>query len=244
MNAIRDDELLVFVIGEGLEPVRIEEIRAALAGSPDLAQRLAAVSAGLDEALSAPVPHEDFEVRLWDRLEQRLPPRDVQPVLLATRRAPRVRFVAATLAMAATLVAAIGLGFHLGRQQPQAETAVAAFGNDAAQRVLAAYVSEHLDATERALMVAANSPGEEDTARALAGALVESNRLYAAAAERAGKAQLAAFLRQLEPVLIELARSDDATAVGERIRDEDLAFKTRAAAALTRRDLAPGLQRL
>lgn len=243
MNAIRDDELLAFVIGDGLEPARIEEIRAALARSPDLAQRLATVSAGLDEALSAPVPGADFESRIWNEVSPRLPPRESQPIALDARRRPPVRVVVATLAMAATLVAAIGLGFYLGRQEP-VPAPIAAFGNDAAQRVLAAYVSEHLDATERALLVAANSPDENATARELAGALIESNRLYAAAADRAGRAPLAAFLRQLEPVLIELAHADDAGAVGERIRDEDLAFKTRAAAALARRDLKPELRQL
>jgi hypothetical protein len=41
--------------------------------------------------------------------------------------------------------------------------------------------------------------------RELAQSLVESNRLYALAAVRAGNTQLAAFLRQLEPVLLSLA---------------------------------------
>ena len=101
--------------------------------------------------------------------------------------------------------------------------------------MLAAYLNAHLESTERVLLVAANSPDEYQTSQALARELLSSNRLYAAAARRAGRAQLAAFLRQIEPVLLELARGDEPGAVGARIRDEDLPFKARAAAAMARR---------
>ena len=77
----------------------------------------------------------------------------------------------------------------------------------------------------------------------LAESLLDSNRLYAMAAERAGKPALGQFLRELEPLLIELANEEGAIepALGEEIRSRDLAFKTRAAAALTRQEAAAPL---
>src|SRR5690606_41422277 len=70
--------------------------------------------------------------------------------------------------------------------------------------------------------------------RELAAGLVESNRLYAAAAARAGNARLADFLRQLEPVLIELANQPASGSIETQqglrgyLRDTDLLFQVRA----------------
>ncbi|HET7844135.1 MAG TPA: hypothetical protein VFL14_08295, partial [Xanthomonadales bacterium] len=107
-------------------------------------------------------------------------------------------------------------------------------------------LSQHLETTERALLLAANG-GDDDSAREIAQQLVASNRLYASAAQRANRPQLAAFLRELEPVLIELAHDDaslDPADLRESIRERDLPFKARAAAALARQDLAPPTQSL
>jgi hypothetical protein len=97
--------------------------------------------------------------------------------------------------------------------------------------VLAAHLSRHLGQTERLLRVAEN--GGADASGELARALVESNRLYAVAAERAGKLALAQFLLELEPVLRELANGNDAALGGadlaqEQIRKRDLLFRLRA----------------
>jgi hypothetical protein len=105
--------------------------------------------------------------------------------------------------------------------------------------VLDAYVAEHLRATEGVLMTASNSGNTEilDGNRALAAQLVESNRLYALAAARAGNTQLADFLRQIEPVLISLANGPAASPVQspdglrEYLRNTDLMFQVRAAEA-------------
>jgi hypothetical protein len=73
--------------------------------------------------------------------------------------------------------------------------------------------------------------------RELAQSLVESNRLYALAAERAGNARLANFLRQLEPVLLSLANQPGAEAIqsSEDLRRfldaTDLLFQVRAVEA-------------
>src|SRR5205814_2002654 len=144
------------------------------------------------------------------------------------------------------------LGYFLGRNgdAPPASVPVAQaplLEHDAGDRVLAAYLAQHFEATERALMIAANSDDADGTARDLAQQLIASNRLYASAAQRASRPQLAAFLRELEPVLIELAHDDAGpapAALRESIRERDLPFKARAAAALARQDLTPSTQSL
>jgi hypothetical protein len=71
----------------------------------------------------------------------------------------------------------------------------------------------------------------------VAATLVESNRLYAAAAARAGNTRLADFLRQLEPVLIDLANQPADASIQSRdglrdyLRKTDLLFQVRATQA-------------
>ncbi|HJY37144.1 MAG TPA: hypothetical protein VJ299_06765, partial [Steroidobacteraceae bacterium] len=120
---------------------------------------------------------------------------------------PQARFA---FAVAATVLVAIGVGFVVGRQSVTAPPPQEVAANDveaAAARVLEAYVAANLRATEGVLLTASNSGDTSllEGNRELAQSLVDSNRLYALAAARAGNTQLAAFLRQLEPVLLSLA---------------------------------------
>lgn len=243
-HPIGDGELLLCHWGDpALEPSRRRAIRAALDQDPALRSRLRDLVAELEaqaQALAPPALPGDYEARLWSRLESRLQPR------VASARRPWTALLRdwlggpglPRLAMAAMLVLALGVGIYVGRGQAPASPTVS-LSDDAAQRVLAAYLNAHLESTERVLLVAANSPDELQTTQALARDLLSSNRLYAAAARRAGRPQLAAFLRQIEPVLLDLARGDEPDAVGARIRDEDLPFKARAAAAMARRGTVP-----
>lgn len=240
-HPIDEQELLLHHWGDpALDPLRQREIRAALAADPALRARLRELVAGLEAELQVLAPPElprDYEARLWSRLQPRLEARQASRARnawtavrdwLAGPGVPR-------LAFAAMLVLALGVGVYVGRGQAPA----VALSDDGAQRLLGAYLSAHLQSTERVMLVAANSPDERETTQALARDLVSSNRLYASAAQRAGRPQLAAFLRQIEPVLLELARGDDPAATGARIRDEDLPFKARAAAAMARRGTPP-----
>ena len=155
------------------------------------------------------------------------------------RRPPRpfwVEWLLPGLALAASL----GLGVVIGRQWPSPPASSAAvpvtLSSDAGSRVLAAHLAQHLGQTERLLRVAENGGGADS--EALAAALIDSNRLYAAAAERAGKPALAQFLTELEPVLRELANSSGDSALGgaglaqEQIRSRDLLYRLRALEAL------------
>ena len=241
---IDEQELLLHHWGDpALDPLRHREIRAALATDPALRARLRELVAALEAELQALAPPQlprDYEARLWSRLQPRL---EARPAPVARNAWTAVRDWLAgpgvpRLAFAAMLVLALGVGVYVGRGQAPAASAVA-LSDAGAQRLLGAYLSAHLQSTERVMLVAANSPDERETTQALARDLVSSNRLYAAAAQRAGRPQLAAFLRQIEPVLLELARGDDPAATGARIRDEDLPFKARAAAAMARRGTPP-----
>src|SRR6185369_2704212 len=145
----------------------------------------------------------------------------------------------AALAAACMLLLAIGIGFYAGRSTaPQPDEIAQTRANAMATRVLDAYVAEHLRATEGLLLTAVNSDdaglvGNRD----LAASLVDSNRLYAAAAARSGNTRLADFLRQLEPVLIELANQpadasvESVEGLRDYLRKTDLLFQVRATQA-------------
>jgi anti-sigma-K factor RskA len=246
MNTISDDDLILFHYRDGLDANRIVEIEDALFASVDLRERYAAIeqALALADTLPTPVPDADFNARLWRQLEPRLfaheaPAkhaswRDSLHVLHAWLSPPRLAFAAACV-----LALAVGIGFYAGRQSAPAPALAQSGADAAAVRVLDAYVAEHLRATEGVLLTASNSDSANllDGNRELAASLVESNRLYALAATRAGNTALADFLRQLEPVLISLANPSQSAPVqpSEGLRDylrsTDLLFQVRAAQA-------------
>lgn len=243
MNPIDDDELLLHHYRDGLDLARLAEIDATLAASADLRARrdaLLRMLAAVDTA-PAPVPDAGFEARLWHALVPRLE---------ATRPRRRASFGARLrewfgapmplLAGACVLALAIGVGYHAGRRSaPEPDAIAQARADEAAMRVLDAYVSAHLRATEGVLLTASNSDSADllEGNRELATSLVDANRLYARAAARAGNAPLAGFLRQLEPVLISLANPPatghvhDNEGLRDYLRSTDLLFQVRAAKA-------------
>jgi hypothetical protein len=247
MNLVTDRELVLYHYGDGLDADRAGQIEEALAFDAELRLRLADLRESLS-IIAADWPADqaasDLEQRLWRRLEPQLAPRQVR-TSLARRWLDWIEPLRpAPVVFASLLVAALGVGYLVGRRDvPSSPPALAAsplLAEDASHRVLAAYLVTHLQDTERALLVASRSPEDGEAAQQLAAALLDSHRLYALAAERAGKPQLAAFLRELEPVLIELSNEQGTVspALGAAIVDRDLAYKSRAAAALARNELA------
>ncbi len=277
---IHDDELFAFLVDDDFDPARADAIRAALLRDHALAARLATISDAYEQVFAAPERDDLFEARIWRGVVGRTSQSDGRTAEGREGRrmdAPadaeqgqRSRQTGATspksaghrsamsglrgprLALAASLLIAVGAGFLIGRigrdaaPPPPAIASTPLPAENAAQRVLALHLAAHFESTERALLVAANSPDDTETARVLARDLIDGNRVYAAAAERAGRPQLADFLRQLEPVLLELANGGELSAglVAEQIRERDLAFKTRAAAALARRELGTDNDRI
>lgn len=255
MDTIRDADLILYHYRDGLSAAELAAIERALADSAALRMRYAMLQATLTAVDTQPPPEADagFEQRLWQRWEQRLDadaptdrrhaanPRAVSRERHRARRQPLLRLAG----MAFALVAALGVGFLLGRQPSDPHTTSGggkppvAANPDMAARVLEAYVASHLRETEGVVLTAVNSDNAAllDGNRELAAGLLESNRLYARAAMRAGNARLANFLQQLEPLLIELANPAPADPIqgSDGLRDyvdkTDLLFQLRATQA-------------
>lgn len=249
MNHVSDRELVLYHYGDGLDATRALQIEEALAFDAELRLRLADLRESLSVVAAAwPAQEADasLEARLWQQLEPRLAPR--APSWSRRWRDWLEPLRPAPFAFASLLLAAIAVGYFAGRNQAPVPGSAAAplLADDASSRVLAAYLATHLQDTERALLVASRTPQDSAAAQQLAAGLLDSHRLYALAAERAGKPQLAAFLRELEPVLIELSneQGEVSPALGEAIVSRDLAFKSRAAAALARNEFAAPPQSL
>ena len=262
MTPITDDDLVLYRYHDGLDAARIEHITDALATSPALRERYGAIEraiAHFEQDEMAPDP--DLGARLWCRLEPQLEEAGVvaSPSSSARRYASvtwqsaldRLRALLAptprqpALVAAAMIVVAIGAGFFLGRRSVTVSPPVASTAADAAAgRVLDAYVAANLRASEGVLLTASNSGDASliEGNRVLAQSLVESNRLYALAAARAGNGRLADFLRQLEPVLLSLANQPGTATVqsSEALRrfldTTDLLFQVRATEARLDRD--------
>lgn len=258
MTPITDDDLVLYHYRDGLDAARIEHITVMLATSPALRERYAAIERAMAHfGQHEMAPDPDLGARLWRRLEPQLEEAGVvaspsssasvtwQSALnrLRASLAPTPRRPA--LVAAAMIVVAIGAGFFLGRQSVTLSPTVASTAADsAAGRVLDAYVAANLRATEGVLLTASNSGDASllEGNRELAQSLVESNRLYALAAARAGNARLADFLRQLEPVLLSLANQPGTATVqsSEDLRRfldaTDLLFQVRATEARLDRD--------
>lgn len=264
MDTIRDSDLILYHYRDGLDAAALAAIAQALEQSPALRARYAALTTTLQAADAQPLPQPDagFEQRLWQRFDAQ-----VEAAAAPRQAAPHVREAAGRerhgtalrrpLRLAAgvlALVGALGLGFLLGRQPadslapPVAGTGTSTAnppgvstdaGNTLSTRVLDAYVAAHLRETEGVVLTAVNSDSADLLAgnRELAAGLIDSNRLYAQAAARAGNARLANFLQQLEPLLIELANPADAGPIkdSDGLRDyvdkTDLLFQLRATQA-------------
>jgi hypothetical protein len=256
MNPITDDDLVLYQYRDGLDVDRIAQIGAALAASPALRERYAAIERAVAHFGQHDIaPDPDLGARLWRRLEPQLQKAGVVASPSSTRSDESARGLTALdrvrawlaptplrpgFVAAAVLVVAIGAGFLIGRQSAMVSPPVASTESDAAAaRVLHAYVAANLRATERVLLTASNSDDASllEGNRELAQSLVESNRLYALAAARDGNTRLADFLRQLEPVLLSLANQPGTAAVesSEDLRlfldATDLLFQLRATEA-------------
>jgi hypothetical protein len=251
LDRIDDNELILYRYRDGLPAARIATIDAALRRSPELRARYECLCLLLSAADQAPVPTPDpqFEARLWNRLEAQIatPAASGAPAFVPRTNAHarrRRRQSTWQLGIAAAAMLVLAVGFYAGRLSvPVQPTAPIAAGEAddplLAAKVLNAYVAEHLRATEGVLLTAINSDSGELAAgnAELAAALVDSNRLYAAAAIKAGNPRLADFLRQMEPVLIELANPPPGGGVEIRnglrdyVRTTDLLFQVRATEA-------------
>jgi hypothetical protein len=200
---ISDDELLLYHYRDGLEPADRVRIGAALSENAELAQRLHKLVARLDAAAAA-IPDVPVPAAAMNRWKAALAEKaDTRPGIVATRATPNRFRRYQWLAAAAVVLVALVVVF---RSSPQQSPAIV--GNTSTQEPAArapngsAYergLKSHLASTEQQL-ASLETTSPEDRARLVA-EIIEQNRLYALAAERAGEPQLARVLRAFSPVL-------------------------------------------
>lgn len=230
-----DDDLVLFFYRE-LPPDAHARLSTHLDDCPVCRDTFETMTRTLELAGRAetPDPGPDFEDRLWAR---------IAPAVTTHRTSPR-RWPS-ILAWAATLLVAGGLGWWWTNRPapvtPEEMAVVAPAAGDPREHVLLAALDAHLVQTEMVFVELMNAPVTEpdafDAVRTTADDLVASGRLYRETARDTGASQLVAVLDELEPVLIEVARSgaaatpNDLRALRGRIEQDDLLFKVRAVAA-------------
>lgn len=188
---ISDDDLLLYYYRDGLDATERARIATALAEQPELAQRLHRLVAQLDTAADMPdVPVPAHVERRWQ-------------AALATRSRRRPSFRWQWQALAATVAVLAILAAVWVSMRPAPER----IADGASQPVTStpdsvAYergLRWHLASTEQRL---ANLESAQPDERArLIEAIIEQNRLYALAADRANEPQLARVLRAFTPIL-------------------------------------------
>lgn len=181
---------------------------------------------------STPDPGEDFDARMWARIQPAL----TRPAAWSARQLVPV------LAWAAAVGGIVVGGYFSAAHLPQSKTPAVPPATPAAaeiqNRVLLAAVDSHLSETEMLFVELLNdrtaSPGVVSFARETANDLIWSGRLYRETARQIGDMPVAIVLDDIEPVLIEVARSaggisaSDLAVVRSRIEEDDLLFKVRA----------------
>jgi hypothetical protein len=237
MTHPNDDELILHFYGEHApaDRARIDAHLGSCAECQGLWDEIGRTLTVAGDA-DVPEPPAHFERVMWARVSAALPPRTSPWSWRAL--VPLTSFGALALALAIG-----GRPSAPPASQPAVEAADATLSSDtealeARERALFTALDGHLAQTEMLLIELMNGPNrgasDFEFARTTADDLVASGRLYRATAESTGHRRVAAMLEDLEPVLVEVARSseqvDSATvqSLRERISDDGLLFKVRS----------------
>ena len=225
MKKITDDDLTLLYYGELDNPA----LAASVASSPELTARFDALCLELNrvDGFVPPERGDDYGADVWRRISPKLATEQKKTAglwkaLQSVLARPRFSLVGAmSLAMVAVLA------FMLGRQVEQpgkplptgldAIPAVALSEMDA-ERLLTSSISGHLQQLNLAFTQFANMPETSAADAGRATDMLLANRLYRQAAVAQGKHKLAAFLSELEPLLIELAYEAHKTSPATRDR--------------------------
>jgi hypothetical protein len=203
---ISDDDLLLYYYRE-LEAADRARIGAALAADPTQARRLHALVARLDAVAAIPeVPVPDAVQQRWRAAIDRAA---TETRAVPVRRRP---FAQRRWLAVAAAVAAVALVFMF-RPSPEQMADPLAQNPPTSAPMTSAYengLKVHLASTEQRLATLSSATAEE-RAR-LIDTIIDQNRLYALAAERAGEPQLARVLRAFAPILEDVADGRAASA--------------------------------
>jgi hypothetical protein len=198
---ITEEDLLLYHYGEGLSAERRAEIAAALAADGGLRAHWLQLLADLSAL--AHTPRVAMPATVQARLAARLSAAaaaELKPAAKVARSRAWVWPIGLTAC--ASLVLAIGVSIGLGFRDDTpsaASTAQAAPAPDEGARFERG-LRLHLADTELQLVGLAGA--EPEARAALVARIVQENRMFARAAERAGEANLARVLRSFESVLI------------------------------------------
>ncbi len=235
---ISDDDLLLYYYRDGLDAAERARIGAALAEQPALAQRLHALVARLDAAAAMPdVPVPAHVQKRWQAAVD-----SAAGGGRAHSKGGRA-FTALTwqpLAAAAAVVALV-VGIQFVKQDapdvPPPGTVAETTPSPASLGDASAYengLKFHLASTERRLASLGEATPEERAK--LVKTIINQNRMYALAAERAGEPQLARVLRAFTPVLESVADDRSEATAGSVAQ---LSFELRVMQARLGADAAP-----
>lgn len=238
MSHLSNEDLVLVYYGEPESAGLQEHLRACDVCQAELGRLGTLLDQVQPEAVAA--PPDDYEAQVWSRLQWRL---------RAEKRDTRRPVLGWTMAAAAALALAFFGGLLWNRRPAPAPQPVASGGPAAAaataqtqrDRILLVVVGDHFDQSERILIELTNldADGEVDitSERERAETLLASNRIYRRSALDRGEEGVATLLDELEPVLLQIARSDAQVSAEElrsmqkRVEAKGLVFKIRVARA-------------
>ena len=226
---LTDNQLVLLYYREPLEEAGLD---GHLAGCAECLERFQTLTRVLHAVAQdeIPEPAGDFEARMTIR------------VLAAARAKPKVEprgrllhfpRVARFVAVGAALAACLMLAFNAGRDRGRADEQILSAAQ-AKQRVLLTALSDHLGRSRVTLVELKNrdaSAADLVALQAAADNLINASRLFRAAAERAGEAQVAGVMEETERLLIRFAAADPKDAGAElaglrkRVESRDLLFR-------------------
>ncbi|HEX6094696.1 MAG TPA: hypothetical protein VF432_00125 [Thermoanaerobaculia bacterium] len=246
-----------FVLNYYGEPELGADRREHLAQCQQCIAELAGLAAVLDRVtpVDVPEPGDDYEARVWSRLQWRL---------RGEKKRDRFQWVKA-FAVAATVIVAFLAGVlwkSSSRQDVGSTRVVSATSTNPATplvdskgrpsgdstRILFVVVGEHFDQSERILVELTNLTPDGNTdisaERERAEELISANRLYRRTALDRGEEDVATLLDELEPVLLQIAHApeqvsaEELRAMQKRVETKGLVFKLRVVRADVKRTAA------
>ena len=242
-----EDELIEHLVGDGDAAGR-RKIDAHLLTCADCRRVGDEITGALTLVdTSVPEPPAGFERVMWARVQEGIA-RDARPTFWSWRQ-----WVPAG-ALAAMALVGISLANQTGTPADPTQTgpetlpmeAAAQTDSDMRDRVLYTALDSHFQQTEMLLVELRNAPDRDsfDYEQVTADELVSAGRLYRQTAEFAGRHRLVQVLDELEPLLVEVARSPErwqtqkSAWLRSKIEDDALLFKVRAAGSDVRERVA------
>lgn len=250
MRHYSEDELILYHYGEGRHRERIDEHLQGCDACGSTYRSIAGTLAAFDSSeLAIPERDDRYGLEVWQRIRNRLPVQEA-PWWMAWSR-PALAGAVAALIVAAFVAGRLWSGPAADPSLPLETNAT--LPADAGERVRLAAIGDHLDRSERVLLDLVNRDGarmDVSGSQASASDLIDANRLYRQAAERAGEDGIANVLDELERNLLEIVHGPstmnpaELEALRVRLDAAALLFKVRILSDdLRERELAPSQSR-